>query len=171
MTAFAAIDTTVTVKFYNDTVDPDVQLWTTRTVEYDSAVPVSKPYLPGGYTDPLGGAASVYDAIFAAAEQIRALPDEDPEIEDPPVVGWDANPAYGDPGGYIEAIGDFVTWNDYDYDPITGHHISEGEGWVCTVIPDGDDPYDPIQYLTAEALEDGMEIIFRFQSYRYEWDD
>jgi hypothetical protein len=159
MTAFA--DTGATVSFYDDTTS--TQLGTTQQVALDDII--SKDYLPSGYTDPLNGAPSVYDAIIKAADQLGYDTD----------VGWDANPAYGDPGGYISniAVGNtsYPTINNYTYDPETGLHIADGYGWICKITPDGGTQYEPDQYLTLEALEDGMDIEFRYQHYHYEWYD
>lgn len=160
LTVFAA-DFDVSVSFYDDTTSTTLGI---QAVGLGGTVP--KPYLPPDYTDPLGGAPSVYDAIIAAIDQQSWTTE----------VGWDANPSYGDPGGYISSIsipgdGSYPTINNYTYDPDTGLHIAEGYGWVCTVIPDEGSPYDPYQYLTLEALEDGMDIEFRYQHYYYEWKD
>ena len=114
--------------------------------------------------NPLGDTTSVMDAILKAAHSIPKTV----------ITGVDLDPQYGDPGAYISAIDDKVTWNEYweFTDPVTGKLMahSEGEGWTAYVTPDGGTETEPWEYLSRIKLEDGDAIRFDFSFYEYEWE-
>ena len=130
----------------------------------------SKPYFETSQNEsspiinPLGDTTSVMDAILKAAHSIPKTV----------ITGVDLDPQYGDPGAYISAIDDKVTWNEYweFTDPVTGKLMahSEGEGWTAYVTPDGGTETEPWEYLSRIKLEDGDAIRFDFSFYEYEWE-
>ena len=114
--------------------------------------------------NPLGDTTSIMDAILKAAHSIPKTV----------ITGVDLDPQYGDPGAYVSAIDDKVTWNEYweFTDPVTGKLMahSEGEGWTAYVTPDGGTETEPWEYLSRIKLEDGDAIRFDFSFYEYEWE-
>lgn len=114
--------------------------------------------------NPLGDKTSIMDAILKAATDISKTT----------VTGLDLEPKYGEPGAYISAIGDKVTWNEYwEYtDSKTGKLMahSEGEGWIGYVTPAGGTETEPWEYLSRIELKDGDTIRFDFSFYEYEWE-
>jgi hypothetical protein len=138
-----------TVKFYNGTT----KLGTDKTATF-IADPDKSAYIFGTRVDQLDGAASEYDAILSAASQLSYST----------IVGWDANPTYGDPGGYFSSVAGYATANTYTH--IGNVNNSYGYGWNAYI--DGVPAYS---YLTNEALQDGSTIEFKYEYYNYTWND
>mgnify|MGYP000873572605 FL=1 len=117
-------------------------------------------YLP--VTDPMGGQASVLDAILVAF-----LENGYDEID----AGWDG---WSTPnGGYISnVLPQTITYNPPTYyegpnGNKWGH--ATGTGWNVAYTQDGDIKGADV-YASNVALEDDMEIVFDISPYAMDWD-
>ena len=129
-------------------------------------------YLPSSVTDPMGGSASVADAIIATIwENYGKYLDE--EQTSPSVVGgWDSITSPN--GGYISNIMNYTLQSNATtyFRGENGNKWgrSTGTGWnVAYKYADGSFQ-KAAQYTSNIPLVDGMEIIFDVSPYDMTWD-
>lgn len=141
-----------TVTFVNQTSDvpnPATLIFPINNVpvNLDSATLV-KPYLPAGTPDPLPGTVSVLDCVIAAVGNYSKT------------LGWDANPQYGSPGGWIDDMFGLI---GVDYEDNTHWW---GKGWTCTYLRNNVQNI-PSGYLSNIPAQTGDVITMTFAPYDY----
>ena len=117
-------------------------------------------YLPSGVTDPMGGQASVIDAIIIALQNNNIT-----NIQ----TGWSS---YTPAGGYISNFGNYqLTQNDVTYFNKNGKKwgLSTGTGWNIAYTNANDTMVAASTYASNIALTDGMDIIIDVSAYSMEW--
>lgn len=92
------------------------------------------------------------------------------DIMDTNVVnaGWDSNPKYGNPGGYINSVyPDNTTVTVTEGQVIDGisYTIYEGTGWNIAYGTDANNIAAATTYGTSVELTDGMIIVFDYSPY------
>ena len=118
-------------------------------------------YLPLGVTDPMGGQASVLDAIILALQNNNIT-----NIQ----TGWSS---YTPAGGYISNFGNYqLTQNDVTYFNKNGEKWgrSTGSGWNIAYTNADGDIVAAASYASNIALTSGMDITIDVSTYDMTWD-